>query len=147
MIAVDFPEPEFRIKKEESLSYLFDPIRKIWVLLTQEEWVRQNFVSFLTRVLHYPSTLIAIEKEIKLHDLKKRFDILIYDKNHHPWMMVECKAPSVNLTENTLQQLLRYNISIPVDYLIITNGKTTIGWHKEATGLQVLHKMPIWQNL
>ncbi|GAC1483895.1 MAG: type I restriction enzyme HsdR N-terminal domain-containing protein [Flavisolibacter sp.] len=147
MIAVDFPKPEFRIKKEENLSYLFDPIRKIWVLLTQEEWVRQNFVSFLTGVLHYPLALIAIEKEIKLNDMKKRFDILIYDKNHLPWMMVECKAPAVKLTGKTLQQLLRYNISVPVDFLIITNGKITMGWQKEATVLKALKKMPIWQSL
>lgn len=143
MIDVVYPEPHFRMKKDNGKQYIFDPIRRIWLLLTEEEWVRQNFVNYLVIQLKYPSTVIALEKEIRLHDLKKRFDILVYNKDHQPWMLVECKEPKVNLSEDVLQQVLRYNISLPVEYIIITNGNTTIGWKKE-TGLKLIQTMPQW---
>ena len=144
MIAVQFPEPQFRMKMENGKQYIFDAIRKTWLLLTEEEWVRQNFVSYLTSTLKYPSTVIALEKEIALNDLKKRFDILVYDRHHQPWMLVECKEPKVALNEDVLQQVLRYNISVPVQYIIITNGSTTVGWKKDGD-LQLLKEMPEWE--
>jgi hypothetical protein len=113
-------------------------------VLTEEEWVRQNFVSYLISELNYPSTIIAIEKEIVLHELKKRFDILVYNKEHQPWMMIECKAPEVALTEEVLQQVLRYNISVPVEFMVITNGKATVGWRKEGGDLKLLSELPEW---
>ncbi len=139
---VKFPEPQFTIKKEGEKRYIFDVIRKTWLLLTGEEWVRQNFVSYLIKGMQYPASLIALEKEIVLNDLKKRFDILVYNKSHQPWMLVECKAPEIALNENVLQQVLRYNITVPVKYLVITNGQATVGWEKEKTGLKKLEEMP-----
>jgi hypothetical protein len=144
MIAVQYPEPQFRIKNEKGKQYIFDTVRKIWVLLTEEEWVRQNFVNYLITKLNYPSTVIALEKEISLNDLKKRFDILVYDKDHKPWMLIECKEPKQNLGEDVLQQVLRYNISVPVKYIVITNGNTTVGWKKESE-LTMLERMPEWR--
>lgn len=146
MIEVKFPSPGFRIKKEGERRYIFDTIRKSWMPLTQEEWVRQNFVNYLVSSLNYPSTLIAIEKEITLNDLKKRFDILVYDSAHRPWMMVECKEPGVELSERVLQQVLRYNMSVPVDFLVITNGIHTLGWKKQDHGLKLLEALPAWVN-
>ncbi|MFL5773708.1 MAG: type I restriction enzyme HsdR N-terminal domain-containing protein [Flavisolibacter sp.] len=142
MIAVEYPEPAFRTKNENGKLFIFDTIRKTWLLLTEEEWVRQNFVNYLSNRLNYPSTLIALEKEIQLNGLKKRFDILIYNKEHKPWMLVECKAPMIKLNEDVLQQVLRYNITVPVDYIILTNGNNTIGWKKENRALQLLDVMP-----
>jgi hypothetical protein len=141
---VQYPEPQFRMKKEKDKQYIFDTIRKVWLLLTEEEWVRQNFVHYLISQLNYPSTVIAIEKEISLNDLKKRFDILVYDKEHKPWMLVECKEPKVNLSEEVLQQVLRYNISVPVEYIVITNGNATVGWKKESE-LKLLSELPEWK--
>ena len=143
MIVVQYPEPKFRMKNENGKQYVFDTIRKIWVLLTEEEWVRQNFVNYLITKLHYPSTIIALEKEILLNDLKKRFDILVYDKNHRPWMLVECKEPKLKLSEDVLQQVLRYNISVPVEYIVITNGNATVGWKKEKE-MKLLEQLPRW---
>jgi hypothetical protein len=143
MIAVQYPEPEFRIKRQDGKQYVFDSIRKTWLLLTGEEWVRQNFVNYLITGLNYPSTVIALEKEIWLNDLKKRFDILVYDREHKPWMLVECKEPNVALNEDVLQQALRYNITVPVKYIVITNGNATIGWRK-GTELKMLEEMPQW---
>lgn len=144
MIDVQYPKPQFRIKTEEGKRYIFDTIRKSWLLLTGEEWVRQNFVNYLVHGLHYPSTVIALEKEIRLGELKKRFDILVYDEFHKPWLLVECKEPDVKLSEVVLQQVLRYNISVPVQYIIITNGIGTIGWKKENE-LILIQEMPSWK--
>ena len=139
---INFPEPGFRIKKEEGREYIFDALRKKWVALTPEEWVRQNFVQYLLQVKNYPSSLIALEKEIKLGELKKRFDILVYDNNHQPWMMIECKAVQVNLDEKVLEQVLRYNVSVPVAFIVITNGEKTYAWQRLTSGLEMLEDIP-----
>lgn len=144
MIRIKYPAPDFKTQQQGDKQYIFDGIRKIWLLLTEEEWVRQNFVNYLIMVLKYPSTLIALEKVIVLNDMKKRFDILIYDQQHQPWMLVECKASTVSLSEKALQQILRYNISVPVNYMIITNGDVTFGWKKEGSALKLLHQLPSW---
>jgi hypothetical protein len=143
MIAVQYPEYEFRLRHEGPKHSVFCIIRRQWLILTEEEWVRQNFVNYLISVLGYPSTLIAVEKEIILNDLKKRFDILVYDKAHKPWMMIECKEPKVQLNEKVLQQVLRYNMSIPVAYIVITNGSNTIGWRKKGDALELLDELPL----
>ena len=143
MIAVQYPEPQFRMKMENGKQYIFDAIRKTWLILTEEEWVRQNFVNYLVSKLNYPYTVIALEKEITLNDLKKRFDILVYDRQHQPWMLVECKEPKTALNEDVLQQVLRYNITVPVQYIVITNGNTTVGWKKNGE-LQLIPELPPW---
>jgi len=112
------------------------------VPLTPEEWVRQNFVQFLLQEKKYPAALIAIEKEIRLGELKKRFDILVYDKSHQPWMMIECKGQEITLNEDTLQQLLRYNISVPVQYLLVTNGGYCFGWRRGDDSLVEITALP-----
>lgn len=145
MIAVSFPEPVFRLKKEKDVEFIFDNIRKQWLVLNEEEWVRQNFIQYLVQTLNYPAAFIAIEKEIMLGELKKRFDILVYDKDHRPWMMIECKARTISLTDATLQQVLRYNISVPVSFLIITNGHYTFGWEKAGSELKLMQQMPSWK--
>ena len=145
MIPVQFPAPQFKMKTVGDKRHIFDAIRKRWLLLTEEEWVRQNLVAYLLRVLEYPPTMIALEKGLSLHQLKKRFDILIYNSNHQPWMLVECKAPEVPLAEGVLQQVLRYNISIPVEYVIITNGTHTFGWRKVNDSLQMINELPLWR--
>jgi hypothetical protein len=145
MLMINYPEPDFRIKKEGEKEFIFDALRKKWLLLTPEEWVRQNFVQYLIKTKNYPASLIAIEKEIQLGELKKRFDILIYYNNHQPWMMIECKAAEIKLDETVLQQVLRYNISVPVQYIVITNGSFTYAWQKESSGLQSINEIPEWQ--
>jgi len=142
MLKIDYPKPEFRIKTEKGKEFIFDPQRKKWLLLTPEEWVRQNFVQYLIQEKKYPSSLIALEKEIMLGELKKRFDILVYDKNHQPWMMIECKGGEIKLSEDVLQQALRYNISVPVKFIVITNGNVTYGWEKKDNSLTKMSELP-----
>lgn len=146
MIHVEYPEPQFNIREEGDKRFIFDAIRKTWLLLTEEEWVRQNFVNYLINKLNYPIALIALEKEISLNNLRKRFDILVYDKAFQPWMMVECKGPGVPLNPAVLEQVLRYNISVPVEYLAITNGITTRAWRKAEGKLSELGQLPVWNQ-
>lgn len=142
MIVVHYPEPSFRTQEKNGKQYIFDGLRKTWLLLTPEEWVRQNFVQYLVQVKKYPATLIALEKEILLNGMKRRFDVLVFDRDHKPWMLIECKAESVALQEAVLQQALRYNITVPVNYIIITNGAETRGWQKGGAGLTELNELP-----
>jgi hypothetical protein len=146
MMGINYPEPDFRRKKEGGKEFIFDSLRKKWLMLTPEEWVRQNFVQYLIKIKNYPSSLIAIEKEILLGELRKRFDILVYDNNHQPWMMVECKAAEIKLDESVLQQALRYNISVPVKYIVITNGKETFAWIKESNQLILINELPLFED-
>jgi len=145
MIKVNYPEPIFRFKEENGKEMIFDFIRKQWLLLNEEEWVRQNFIQFLVQEIKYPLELIAVEKEIQLGELKKRFDILVYDSDHKPWMLIECKAAEINLDEKVLHQVLRYNISMPANFLVITNGQFTYAWEKINGELQEIKQMPVWK--
>ena len=147
MIKIAYPQHPFKIKNEEGKEIIFDEVRKRWTRLTPEEWVRQNFLQYLIQTKGYPSSLIAIEKEIYLGDLKKRFDILIYNAAHKPWMMIECKAMTVPLNEKVLEQLLRYNLSAPVDFLVITNGNYVAGWERKEHGVMALVQLPEVLNL
>ena len=145
MIKVNYPEPVFRFKEENGKELIFDFIRKQWLLLNEEEWVRQNFVQFLVQEMKYPLELIAVEKEIQLGELRKRFDILVYDRYHKPWMLVECKAGEITLNEKVLMQVLRYNISLPASFLVITNGHFTYAWEKIGGELKEIVQMPLWK--
>ncbi|HNU15699.1 MAG TPA: type I restriction enzyme HsdR N-terminal domain-containing protein [Chitinophagaceae bacterium] len=142
MVIVNYPEPAFRMKKEEGREFIFDQLRKKWILLTPEEWVRQNFVQYLLQVKKIPAALIAIEKEIQLGELRKRFDILVYSKDHQPWLMVECKSMEVKLDNTVLEQLLRYNVSVRVSYLVITNGTDCFAWQRKEGTLLQLEEIP-----
>ena len=147
MLVINYPEPDFLIKQEAGKEIIFDPLRKRWLMLTPEEWVRQNFVQYLIRQKKYPAALIAMEKVIMLGELKKRFDILVYDRNHRPWMMIECKSPAIKMDEAVLHQLLRYHISVQTGYLVITNGTYAYGWEKENKRLKLIRDLPKWQEL
>ncbi|MER3497314.1 MAG: restriction endonuclease subunit R [Chitinophagaceae bacterium] len=145
MIDVQFPEPVFRLKKENNTEWIFDDLRRQWLVLTNEEWVRQNFVQYLSKVLQYPAAFIAIEKEIRLGELRKRFDLLVYNSQHEPWMMIECKGQGVPLNDGVLQQALRYNVSVPVSYIAITNGHQNYCWQKKEGQLVELTLFPEWK--
>jgi hypothetical protein len=146
MIKIDYPEHEFKIKKENNRELIFDEIRKLWLRLTPEEWVRQNFVRYLLLVKNYPSTLVALEKKIVVGEMMKRFDVLVYDSRHQPWLMVECKSMAISLKEEVLSQVLRYNIAVPVQYLVITNGTSCMAFKKHEMQLVSLNELPEFGN-
>ncbi len=122
MTNLNLPKYSFRIKNRENKLYIFDKIRKKDLLLTEEEWVRQNFVSYLHEDKKYPLSLIALEKQCKVNDLVKRTDILVFDKTGSPFIIVECKAPQIQISQDTFDQIARYNMKLNATYLIVTNG-------------------------
>jgi hypothetical protein len=141
MIVLPYPSYPFKIKALNGKDQLFDPFRKIWVVLTPEEWVRQNVLQYLVQVAKYPASLIAIEKEIKLGELAKRFDIVVY-QNEKPWMIIECKEANVKLNESTMHQILQYQQVLQATFLIVTNGHETLGTKIESGKLQALQNFP-----
>ena len=141
MINIQFPSHLLKIKSENGKEIIFDECRKQWVLLTPEEWVRQNFLQYLIQERLYPASLIAVEREIDLGDLKKRFDIVVF-KNVKPWMIVECKGMQVKLNEAVIKQILNYNITLQAEYLVITNGTSTFALHVQQGKFEWLQKLP-----
>ena len=141
MIKINFPKDKIKIREQEGLNEIFDPVRKKWVLLTPEEWVRQNFIQFLFRE-KYPASLIAIEKEIKLGELRKRCDIVVYSRDMQPRMIIECKEMNVALSEKTIGQILRYHLVLPCKFLVITNGSYSYGFEKIEGAFKVMNSFP-----
>jgi hypothetical protein len=141
-----YPPYSYKIKEEQGREVIFDVSRKIWVRLTPEEWVRQNLLQYLLQNMRYPGSLIAVEKELQLGELKKRFDILVYNNSHKPWMMIECKSMDVQLDEKVLTQVLRYHIAIPVPFLVITNGSYCAAFEKIDGKLIELQALPTFDS-
>ena len=146
MIKIEFSQYPFKIKNEEGKEFIFDSVRRQWVRLTPEEWVRQNFLQYLLTEKKYPPSLIAVEKEIDLHGLRKRCDILVYNREAQPWMMVECKSMEETLEEKVAMQVVRYNIAMPTDFLIITNGAYTYGFEKAEGKLKEISEIPDYSS-
>ena len=122
MQPLNLPTYQFKLKKEKERTLIFDTCRKKYVVLTPEEWVRQNILQFLVQDRNFPASLIAVEAGLKYNQLQKRADILVYNKQAKPILTVECKAPEVKVNQDTFDQLARYNMQFKVDYLVITNG-------------------------
>lgn len=125
-LALKYPLFNTKLKKQKDQTYIFDEVRKKWLLLTPEEWVRQHLIHYLILEKKYPVSLISIEKEIILNDLKKRYDIVIYNKQLMPVVVIECKAPYIELDKTVVEQALRYNLIIKAKYLMISNGVSDV---------------------
>ena len=122
MQELNFPKYSFRFKSSENKLSVFDEIRKKFVLLTAEEWVRQHVVQFLLQHKNYPKSLINVEKVIKVNDLVKRYDLVVYNPDGSIFLLVECKAPNVKITQETFNQIARYNLVLKAEHLMVTNG-------------------------
>jgi len=119
---LNLPELEIKIKKDDDVLQVFDEIRRIWLKLTPEEWVRQNFLKYLKLYKKYPSGLIAIEFSVKYGKLTKRPDAVIYSKNNNPLVIIEFKAPTVKITNDVFLQAFMYNSQLGVDLFFVSNG-------------------------
>ncbi|RZL33710.1 MAG: type I restriction enzyme HsdR N-terminal domain-containing protein, partial [Pedobacter sp.] len=122
MLKLNFPPYQFRFKNSENKYAIFDEIRKKFIVLTPEEWVRQHVVHHLIYDKKYPKSWINVEKLIKLNDLIKRYDIVIFNPDGSIFLLVECKAPEVTITQQTFDQIARYNLALKAKYLMVTNG-------------------------
>jgi hypothetical protein len=123
MAAIDFSAYNFNIKSDKDVHYVFDIIRKKWMVATPEEWVRQHVVHYLVFDRQYPSSLIAVERGLTLNGRRKRFDLVIFNKQGKASMMIECKRPEVELSQDVLDQIAQYNSVFGARYLWVTNGK------------------------
>ncbi|WP_029033573.1 type I restriction enzyme HsdR N-terminal domain-containing protein [Salinimicrobium terrae] len=122
MHTLNFPRYSFRFKNSENKVAVFDELRKKFVLLTPEEWVRQHVVHFLIQEKKFPKSLLNVEKQLKIHDLIKRYDVIAYRPDGSTHLVVECKAASVPITQETFDQIARYNLALKATYLMVTNG-------------------------
>ena len=122
MQELQFSSYTFRFKSNENKTLIFDIIRKKFVVLTPEEWVRQHVVHFLISEKKYPLLHIYVEKQLKLNDTIKRYDVVVFNADGSIYIIIECKAPSIKINQKTFDQIARYNFVLKADYLMITNG-------------------------
>jgi type I site-specific restriction-modification system R (restriction) subunit len=122
MLNLNLPPFDINVKKTNGRLSVFDRLRRKFVTLTPEEWVRQHFINYLITEKGYPQTLIANEIQINLNNQKRRCDSIVYDKTISPLVIVEYKSPDVEITQATFDQIVRYNIVLKVKYLIVSNG-------------------------
>lgn len=122
MQKLNFPEYSFRFKNSENKPLAFDEIRKKFVILTPEEWVRLHVVQFLIIEKKYPKSLINVEKQLKVNDITKRYDAVVFNSDGSIFLIVECKAPYIPITQITFDQIARYNLALQAEYLMVTNG-------------------------
>ena len=119
---IQFQPYEFKTRLNNGKQELWDVIRKKYIVITPEELVRQHLIQYLIKEKKIPSAKIAVEKEINLNGLKKRFDVLVYDNDMKPLLLAECKAPQIKLNQAVMDQAANYNMQLQVKYLLITNG-------------------------
>jgi type I site-specific restriction endonuclease len=119
---LNLPEFEYKLKMVENREHIFDPVRGKYVALTPEEWVRQHVIHYLLGYKEVPRGLMAVEKQFKYNEMSQRADVVVFDTKGKPKLIVECKAPSVKISQETFEQIARYNVAMRVDYLMVTNG-------------------------
>ena len=122
MIKLNFPSYQFRFKNSENKTAIFDELRKKFIILTPEEWVRQHTIQYLIQQKNYPKQLLNAEKQLKVNGLTRRYDIVAYNPDGSINLIVECKAPSIKITQDTFDQIARYNLALKAERLMVTNG-------------------------
>ncbi|MEP2058157.1 type I restriction enzyme HsdR N-terminal domain-containing protein [Maribacter litoralis] len=144
MQPLNFPSYTFRVKNSENRPLIFDEIRKKFIVLTPEEWVRQHVVKFLIQEKKYPISHINVEKQITLNGLKKRYDIVVFKPDGKLDILVECKAPEVTISQNTFDQIAQYNFKLNANYLMVTNGLSHYYCQMDfvAEKYQFMHEIP-----
>ncbi len=141
MTDVSFSQYNFRTAERDGKTYIFDEVRRKEVPLTPEEWVRQHILHYLLYNKGYSKSLIAVERGIELNGLLKRFDVVVFANDGKPKLIVECKAPEEKLTEKVFEQIARYNLSLRVDFLWVTNGQTNFCCRLK-NGIEMLAQVP-----
>ena len=148
MQTLNFPKFTFRFKNSENNLSIFDDIRKKFVVLQPEEWVRQHCVQFLLSEKNYPKSHVNVEKQLTLNQLTKRYDIVVFNPDGSIHLVVECKAPTVMINQRTFDQIARYNLTLNATYLMVSNGITHYYCQMdyENKRYQFLEDLPSYQN-
>lgn len=124
MQKLNLPEYTFNLKRENNQIFIQDVIRKKYLLLTPEEWVRQHIIQYLISEKKYPQSLFSVESGIKINTLQKRYDALVYSRTGEPLVLIECKAPEVRINQKVFEQIASYNNKTTAPFMLITNGLT-----------------------
>ena len=132
MLKLNLPEFEVNLKKSEGKIWIFDGIRKKYLVLTPEEWVRQHLVNYFIHHLKYSKSLISVERGLHYNQLQKRSDITVFDRSGNPWMIVECKSPEINLDQKTVLQVAVYNADVKAKYVSVSNGLKHVCYETKA---------------
>ena len=144
MQKLNLPEFNYNVRKTDGKVWIFDVIRKKYVVITPEEWVRQHFINYIIHSLQYPRALIRVEGGLTYNQLSKRSDIVVFDRTGSPWMLIECKSPDLKINDGTLRQASVYNTTLKAKYITVTNGLThycsRIDWVNGRT--EMLQSLP-----
>jgi hypothetical protein len=146
MFALNLPEFDVNLKKSEGKIWIFDGIRKKFVVLTPEEWVRQHLVQYFINQLKYPRSLIQIERGLQYNQLQKRSDFVVFDRQGNPWLIVECKSPEVKLDQKSVNQVAVYNAEVKAKYVAVSNGLKHVCYEAGETmeGIVIHHDFPAY---
>ena len=149
MQPLNFPTYSFRFKNSENKTSIFDEIRKKFIVLTPEEWVRQHMVQFLLIEKKYPKSLVNVEKVLFVNGLRKRYDIVVYNPDGSICVLIECKAPQITISQSTFDQIAQYNMTLKSEFLIVTNGLNHYFCKMdfENEKYQFLREIPNYKNL
>ena len=149
MEKLSLPSFDFNIKESDGKTVIFDIIRKKYLVLTPEEWVRQHFVHYLINQLGYTKALISVEHGLKYNKLQKRTDIIVHDREAKPLVLVECKAPEHGLNQKVLEQAMMYNKTLKAEYIIVTNGLEHSCLKVDSIGrkIEFLSTLPFYKDI
>lgn len=148
MHQLNFPAYKFRFKNSENKIAVFDEIRKKFVILTPEEWVRQHVVRYLLEAKNYPKSLINVEKLLKINGITKRYDVVVFNTDGSIFILVECKSADISISQITFDQIARYNMTMKAEYLMVTNGLNHYFCQMdfEQEQYNFLQELPDYQN-
>lgn len=139
---LNLPKADIKIKNEGEATLVWDIIRRKYIVLTPEEWVRQHFIHFLVDQFSYPKTLMKVETGLKVNKMDKRSDLVVLNRSGEPWMLVECKSPYVSIDQDTLIQAINYNRTYEAPYLVLTNGMSQVVCNIDKKGVEVIEELP-----
>ena len=149
MVQLNLPPYQIRVKETGGRKQIFDILRRKYVALTPEEWVRQHFIHYLIEHKNYPASLLANEVPLQIGEKRMRADSVLYDNQLHPRIIIEYKAPNITLTQKVFDQITVYNLLLHVDYLIVSNGMTTyickMDYEKQT--YKFLEAIPNYENI
>lgn len=139
---LNLPKADIKIKNEGEATLVWDIIRRKYIVLTPEEWVRQHFIHFLVDQFSYPKTLMKVETGLKVNKMDKRSDLVVLNRSGETWMLVECKSPYVSIDQDTLIQAINYNRTYEAPYLVLTNGMSQVVCNINKKGVEVIEELP-----
>lgn len=139
---LNLPKADIKVKEEGGATLIWDLVRRKYVALTPEEWVRQHFIHFLINQFNYPKTLMKVETGLKVNRMVKRSDLVILNRTGVPWMLVECKSPYVKVDQTALIQVINYNRKYNAPYLVLTNGLSRVICRVDQKGVEVIDELP-----